>query len=77
MSVNVVFAACQKRIFVTIPIIDDVVVENHESFYVKLVRTPDLDSRIMIDQNVTCGEVIINDNDGMFHRVLIPTDKLT
>ena len=44
------FAACQRRSCVDVPIVDDAVLENMESFFVTLNKTPSLNTRIMHTQ---------------------------
>ena len=56
------FAACQIRSCVNVSIINDVVLENVESFDVTLERTLGLDSRITL--NPVDGVIEITDNDG-------------
>ena len=51
-----------------IPIIDDLAVENDESFSVTLGRTLDLDPRLII--NTTTAIIIINDDDGMCYKFI-------
>ena len=75
MSRTVTFAACQIRHCLTIFIINDLEVENEESFMVVLERTPDLKSNISI--NPTSGDVIINSDDGMLCRAHGHTDTHT
>ena len=58
------FAECETRRCTEIPIVNDVTVELTVSFFVTLVRTPDLDSRIILDP--VHGEVEIIDDDGMY-----------
>ena len=62
LSTTVMFGACQIRECVDITIVDDVVLENVESFLVNLESTPGLDSRITL--NRTRAEVQIIDNEG-------------
>ena len=57
------FAACQMRSCVNVTVVDDVILENVESFDLILERTPDLNSRITLDS--VNGVVEITDNDGM------------
>ena len=62
LSTTVMFGACQTQECVDITIEDDVVLENVESFFVNLSRSPGLDSRITL--NPTRAEVQIIDNEG-------------
>ena len=56
------FAACQIRSCVNVSIINDIVLENVESFDVTLDRTTGLDSRIALEP--VDGVIEITDNDG-------------
>ena len=56
------FSANQRRLCVTISIVDDMVVEQRESFSITLERTPDLNSRITLSSD--SAEVVIPNNDG-------------
>ena len=58
------FDACEMRRCVNVTIVNDVVLENVESFDVTLDRAPELDSRITLSP--VDGIVEIIDNDGMF-----------
>lgn len=60
---NLMFAGCQMRSCVSLSIINDMVVENVESFGVSLKITDDLDSRIIF--NPANGKIDITDNDSM------------
>ena len=65
------FAACQIRSCVNVSIINDVVLENVESFDVILDRAPELDSRITLEP--VNGVVEITDNDGtssLLYRII-------
>ena len=55
------FDSCDTRQCTKIPIVDDMIVEVTESFFVILERTPGLDSRITLDPVV--GEIEIIDGD--------------
>ena len=57
------FDACDTRQCTEMPIVDDMIVELTESFFVTLERTPGLDSRITLDP--VDGEIEITDNEGM------------
>ena len=64
------FGICDTRQCIEIPIVDDMIVEETESFFVTLERTPGLDSRITLDP--VDGEIEITDNDGLWdmHPIL-------
>ena len=69
LSTILMFAGCQNRNCVNISIEDDAVVENAELFNVTLKRTPNLDSRIIL--NPMDGVIEITDDDGMCCRVQV------
>ena len=56
------FEACTTKVCETLTIVDDNISERRELFYLTLERTPDLDSRIIL--NPRHGEVKIDDDDG-------------
>ena len=56
------FAACAQRSCTNVNIVDDLVDEPTESFFVTLERTLDLDRRIQTDP--VDGVIEIEDNDG-------------
>ena len=56
------FDTCDTRQCTEIPIVDDMIAELTESFFVTLERTPGLDSRITLDP--VKGEIEITDGDG-------------
>ena len=56
------FEACTTRVCETLSIVDDNISERKELFYLTLERTPDLDSRIIL--NPRDGAVEIGDDDG-------------
>ena len=58
------FGACEKRQCITIPILDDNIVEDTESFSIHLEKSLGLSNRFMIDPGVKV--INITDNDGMF-----------
>ena len=58
------FNMCQDRSCTGVPIVDDLVLENDESFNVTLERTPGLDMRITLDP--VDEEIKITDNDGRY-----------
>ena len=64
-SKNLTFAASDTRQCTEIPIVDDMIVELTESFFVTLERTPGLDSRITLDP--VDGEIKITDDDGVYY----------
>ena len=66
------FAACDKRICVTVPIVDDEIVENTESFKVTLERPTDLDGSITLGP--VDGVVEMTDNDGRYEDYVVVTD---
>lgn len=61
------FNMCQKRSCADVPIVDDLVLENDESFSVTLDRTTGLDVRITLD--LVEGEIEITDNDGGYEMI--------
>ena len=63
LSTLLIFDTCDTRHCTNITIKNDAVLENTESFFVKLLRTPDLDSRITLDP--VLAEIEITDNDGL------------
>ena len=65
VDTTLIFAACQMRSCVNIFIVDDIILENDESFNVTLERIPDLDSTIILDP--VNGEVQITNDDGRYH----------
>ena len=58
------FTACQHRKCVSLPIVDDGIVERVESFYIALERTSDLDETIILNETAVHGVVNIIDDDG-------------
>ena len=54
------FGACEKKRCVDVEIVNDVVDEPQEKFVVTLERTPDLNSRIMLDP--VNEDIFIQDN---------------
>ena len=69
MDTVLLFAACCSMSCVNVPIVDDVIMENVESFDVTLERTSDLDSRITLDP--VNGVVEITDNDGRYDDYMV------
>ena len=66
-STTISFGSCEKRKCVTICIVDDVILENTESFHITVERPSDVDTRITVDP--AAGTVTIFDDDGMLHVV--------
>ena len=62
VDIILMFAVCEIRSCVDVSIVDDMILEKPESFNVTLKRTPDLDSKIILDP--VSGVVEITDNDG-------------
>ena len=56
------FSVNQTRVCTNISIIDDLTVEQKESFYISLERPADLNNRITI--SYASGEVVISNDDG-------------
>ena len=63
MSTYLNFTKCSSKKCLIIPITDDMVVEQTESFFVNLRRPGDLDYRIMLHSGYTEWEVTIRDDD--------------
>ena len=63
VSALMMFDSCETRQCIDISIVNDAVRENTESFFVTLVRTPDLDHRITLDP--VAGEIDITTDDGL------------
>ena len=66
------FAPCDKRICVDVPIVDDEIVENDESFEVTLQRPPGLDTTITLAP--VDGVVEISENDGKYDDYMVVTE---
>ena len=64
-SYNLTFDTCDTRQCTEIPIVDDMIVELTESFFVTLEKTPGLDSRITLSP--VNGEIEITNNDGVYY----------
>ena len=66
------FDTCDTRQCTEIPIVDDMIAELTESFFVTLERTPDLDSRIILDPVdgqitiIDSGKYLISNEVGYF-----------
>ena len=58
------FGLCDTRQCTEIPIVDVMIVELTESFFVTLERTPGLDSRITLDP--VDGAIELIDDDGVY-----------
>ena len=67
MSGDLVFPTCISESCTRIPITDDMMVEQRESFFVSLQRTEGLDTRIQIDSNFEEKEVTILDDDSKYY----------
>ena len=61
---TLMFDVCETQRCVNLTIEDDSVDESEETFRVSLERTPDLDSRIILDP--VDGEIVIVDDDGKY-----------
>ena len=64
-----VFAACEMRSCVDVFIMDDIILENDESFGITLMRTKGLDSRITLAP--VNGVVKITDNHGRYDDYMV------
>ena len=64
VSTILAFGSCDTRQCTETTIVDDMIVELTESFFVTLERTPGLDSRITLDP--VDGEIEIIDDDGVY-----------
>ena len=60
LSTTLRFLACEIRQCMNVAIVDDLLDEPEEGFGVTLERTPDLNSRIVL--NPVNGEILIQDN---------------
>ena len=67
VSGDLVFPTCISESCTRIPITDDMMVEQRESFFVSLQRTEGLDTRIQIDSNFEEKEVTIVDDDSKYY----------
>ena len=61
LSIMLRFEACSREVCTSVTIVDDLVDEPDESFFVILGETPDLDARITLAP--TLAEIVIEDND--------------
>ena len=64
LSTVLMFDVREMRRCVNVRIVDDAVLELSESFDVNLERTSGLERRIRL--NPVDGEIVIDDNDGMY-----------
>ena len=60
LSTTLRFPACETRQCVNVAIVDDLTDEPEEGFSITLERTPDLNSRIIL--NPMNGDILIQDN---------------
>ena len=60
LSTTLRFPECETRQCVNVAIVDDLTDEPEEGFGVTLERTPDLNSRIIL--NPVNGEILLQDN---------------
>ena len=67
VSGDLVFSTCISESCIRIPITDDMMVEQRESFFVSLQRTEGLDTRIQIDPDFDEKEVTIVDDDSKYY----------
>ena len=65
VSTILAFGTCDTQQCTEIPIVDDIIVELTESFFITLEWTPGLDSRITLDP--VDGEIEITDDDGVYY----------
>ena len=63
------FSACDRKNCVKVFIVNDIILENDESFDLTLERTTGLDSRITL--NPVNGVVEITDNDGRYDDYMV------
>ena len=61
LSIMLRFEACAREVCTSVTIVDDLVDEPDEAFFVILGETPDLDARITLAP--TLAEIVIEDND--------------
>ena len=69
MSAILMFAACDTRQCVNVPIADDETLELTETFIITLERTPSLENNILL--NPMNGDIDILDNDGRKYGIMI------
>ena len=60
---------CQQISCITVPIIDDSIVEKDENFIVKLERGPNMDPRITLEDSRV--NITIFDNDSMWIDMIL------
>ena len=70
-NITLTFASCDTRACTSVTIFDDDIAENAENFFVSLLRTDQLDSRITLSPNL--AEVEILDNDGNYKLLMTGT----
>ena len=68
---RLLFTTCQTRscIVLNVSAVDDIILETEESCNLTLERTPDLNSRVILDP--VNGVVEVADNYGRYHSVMI------
>ena len=72
------FHACQDTACVSIPIVDDDIAENDESFTVSLERTSDLDSRISLSPDTALVTILDDDGNKLsYHHYCFVTKHLS
>ena len=64
VSANLTMEKCRLEKCITIPLHNDMMLEQVEAFSVSLERTNDLDERIVLHNDYVHKEVIIMDDDG-------------
>ena len=64
MSTLLVFDECEIQKCTELTIMNDTVLENTETFFVHLLRTPDLDRSVTLDPDI--ADLEITDNDGLY-----------
>ena len=62
LSTILMFDSCAKRSCASVNIVDDVILEDIESFFASLARSTGLDTRITLDP--VDAEIEITDDDG-------------
>ena len=71
LSSTLMFGSCETRSCVNVTIVDDLVDEPEEFFYVTLTKTSDLDSRISLNPfDGQIGQIEIIDNDGKYTALI-------
>ena len=64
ISTNFTIEKCSTEQCIAIPLHDDMILEQVESFFVSLERTTGLDERVILHNGYVLKEVIIMDDDG-------------